>query len=277
MRQTALLAMLAAGIGSAASLQSDIEYCKAGDVSLKMDAWIPDGRGPFPTVIVVHGGGWQNGDKQKNYKPFFEPLSEAGFAWFTVNYRLAPEYRYPAAVDDVLQAIRYVEKHAKEYKVDLKRIAITGESAGGHIVSLIGARYGHDLHLAAVVPFYPVNDFEAVVTGADKTPGAVKAISAFLGFTDVNETATRLMREGSPVTYVKKGMPPYLFVHGTADPLVKIHQSEAMCAQMKQAGSRCEIYAVEGASHGMVGWEKNPAWQGYKQKVPEWLHQTMGR
>jgi acetyl esterase/lipase len=275
MRQAAFLFVLATGIAAAASLQSDIEYCNAGGVSLKMDAWVPDGKGPFPTVVVVHGGGWQNGDKQKNYAPFFEPLTKAGFAWFTVNYRLAPQHHYPAAVDDVVMAIRYIEAHAKEYKVDLKRVAITGESAGGHIVSLIGARYAHELHLAAVVPFYPVNDFEAIVVGQDRTDGAVKAVTAFFGFTDPDEKARQAMREGSPITYVKKGMPPYLFVHGTADPLVNIRQSEAMCAKMKQAGSQCEVYAVEGAKHGMVGWENNPAFQGYKQKVPEWLHQVM--
>lgn len=276
MRKVALFALLAAA-ASAASLQSDIEYSKPGDVSLKMDAWVPDGKGPFATVIVVHGGGWQNGDKQKNYKPFFEPLSQAGFTWFTVNYRLAPQCRYPAAVDDVVAAIRYVEAHAKEYKVDLKRLAITGESAGGHIVSLIGARYGRDLHVAAVVPFYPVNDFEAIVVGQDKTDGAVKAVSAFLGFTTPDDTAVRLMREASPITYVKKGMPPYLFVHGTGDSLVNFRQTEAMCAKMKQSGSACEIYAVEGAGHGMGTWERNPAWQGYKQKVPQWLQQTLGK
>jgi acetyl esterase len=275
MRQAMLLLVAAGGIAAAASLQSDIEYCNAGGVSLKMDAWVPDGKGPFPTVIMVHGGGWQNGDKQKNYQPFFEPLTKAGFAWFTVNYRLAPQYHYPAAVDDVVTAIRFIEKHAPEYKVDMKRVAITGESAGGHIVSLIGARYGHELHLTAVVPFYPVNDFEAIVVGQDRTDGAVKAISAFFGFTEPDEKARRLMREGSPITYVKKGMPPYLFVHGTADPLVKFRQSEAMCARMKQAGSQCEIYAVEGGRHGMVGWENNPAFQGYKQKVTDWLRQVM--
>ena len=140
---------------------------------------------------------------------------------------------------------------------------------------MIGARYGHDIHLAAVIPFYPVNDFEAIVAGEDKTPGAVRAVSQFFGFTEVNEDALRQMREGSPITYVKNGMPPYLFIHGTADPLVKMHQSEVMCAKLKQAGNRCEIYAVEGAGHGMVGWAKNGAWQRYKQKIPAWLHQVM--
>src|SRR5207247_666251 len=121
----------------------------------------------------------------KNCKPLFDPLAQAGFAWFSVDYRLAPDYRYPAAVDDVVEAIRHVEKNARQYKVDLKRVAITGESAGGHIVSLIGARYAEELHLAAIIPFYPVNDFEAIVTGEDRTPGAVRAVTQFLGFTDV--------------------------------------------------------------------------------------------
>jgi acetyl esterase len=79
----------------------------------------------------VHGGSRRHGDKQTFVKPLFEPLTNAGFAWFTINYRLAPAYHFPAPVDDVESAIRYVQSHAAEYKVDLKRIAITGESAGG--------------------------------------------------------------------------------------------------------------------------------------------------
>ena len=82
----------------AAAVQSDIEYGKAGDVSLKLDAWIPDGKGPFPAVILVHGGGWNHGDKADNFRWVFEPLSKAGFAWFSINYRLAPKYTYPACL-----------------------------------------------------------------------------------------------------------------------------------------------------------------------------------
>src|SRR4051812_27620097 len=170
------LLVLTTGLAAAAALQSDIEYGKAGGVSLKMDAWIPDGKGPFPTVIVVHGGGWQNGDKQKNCQPLFEPLTKAGFAWFTVNYRLAPQYHYPAAVDDVVQAIRHIEAHAKDYKVDMQRVAITGESAGGHIVSLIGAKDAKELHLAARVPFYPGNDFGGIGGGQGRKARGGKGV-----------------------------------------------------------------------------------------------------
>src|SRR5689334_16842911 len=119
----------------AAGLEGDIEYGKAADVSLKLDAWIPEGNGPFVAVNLVHGGGWNHGDKADNFRWVFEPLSKAGFAWFSVNYRLAPKYLYPAAIDDVLLAVKYVEAHAAEYRVDPKRIALSGESAGGHIVA----------------------------------------------------------------------------------------------------------------------------------------------
>jgi dipeptidyl aminopeptidase/acylaminoacyl peptidase len=74
-------------------------------------------------------------------------------------------------------------------------------------------------------------------------------------------------------------MPPFLFIHGTKDQLCNFRQSQEMCAKMKQAGSKCEIYAVEGAPHWIGNWEKegetHPEWMGYKQKLPEWLKQAM--
>ena len=118
-------------------LRTDIEFAKAGDVSLTLDAFVPEGAGPFPTCILVHGGGFTKGDKTSFIKPLFEPLSKAGFAWFTINYRLAPAHRWPACLDDVETAIRWVRTHAKEYKVDPARIALIGESAGGHLVALL--------------------------------------------------------------------------------------------------------------------------------------------
>ncbi len=75
-----------------AELRKDVEYGKVEGVSLKLDASIPDGPGPFPTAILVHGGGWEAGDKQTYITYIFEPLSEAGFAWFSIDYRLAPEH-----------------------------------------------------------------------------------------------------------------------------------------------------------------------------------------
>jgi acetyl esterase len=267
--------LLCAAAATAASLQSDIEYGTAGGVSLKLDASIPDGPGPFPTLIVVHGGGWRNGDKQHNCKPLFQPLTDAGYAWFTINYRMAPAHHYPAAVDDLVTAIKFVKAHAKEYKVDSRRIAITGESAGGHMVALVGARYGRELGIAAVVPVYPPTDMEALAFGEDKTPAAHTAVTTFLGITGPSPEASKLLRDASPVTWVRKDMPPFLLIHGTADQVVPYAQSVKLQEKMKSVGAKCELYTVEGATHGYIGWESDPVKTRYKQVMLDWLKRTL--
>jgi acetyl esterase/lipase len=258
-----------------AGVKAEIEYGKAAGVSLRMDTWAPEGPGPFPAVVLVHGGGWSAGDKEYNLKFFFEPLSKAGFAWFTVDYRLAPQHPYPAAIDDVVKAVRFIQAHAREYRVDPKRIAISGESAGGHIAAYVGARYGKQLSLAAVVPFYPATDFVALTVGVDKTPNIIRSISQFAGVSDTGPDALKKLRDASPATWVKKGIPPFLFIHGTKDVTLPYHQSELMCDLIRKSGGACELLLVEGAPHWIGNWERNPEWRGYKQKAPGWLHNVM--
>ena len=111
-----------------------------------MDAHIPQGRGPFAAVILVHGGGWSGGSKQAAFiKPLFPVLDGSGLAWFSIDYRLAPKYQHPAAAEDVEQAIRYVKTHAREFRVDPNRLALMGESAGGHLV--LPSRSENAIHL----------------------------------------------------------------------------------------------------------------------------------
>src|SRR5258707_15837970 len=100
----ALLVALAVAAAHGAVIPN-VEYGHPGGESLKPDASIPDGPGPFPAAVLVHGGGWVAGDKQQYIIYIFEPLSRAGFAWFSINYRLAPKYRYPAAMEDTEAAI----------------------------------------------------------------------------------------------------------------------------------------------------------------------------
>ena len=90
-------------------------------------------------MIIVHGGGFVRGDKQTYVKPLFPVLTQANYAWFSVDYRLAPEHPFPAAVEDLQRAIQYVKGQAKQYKVDPQRIALAGESAGGYLVAYVGA------------------------------------------------------------------------------------------------------------------------------------------
>ena len=142
-------------------IRKDLEYSRAGGESLRLDACVPDGNGPFPAVILVHGGGWTSGDKTKGVDPLFAPFSKSGLGWFSINYRHAPKHRYPAAVEDVEAAIRWVKEHAAEFKVDPKRLALLGESAGGHLVAMAVVRAKDDTRVAAAVPFYAPVDLVA--------------------------------------------------------------------------------------------------------------------
>src|SRR5690349_2671850 len=104
---------------TAATFRADLEYGQADGESLRLDACVPDGPGPFAAVILVHGGAWNSGDKSGGsgkglMAPMFEPLTRAGFAWFSINYRLAPKHPYPACIEDVETAIRWVKAHAAE-------------------------------------------------------------------------------------------------------------------------------------------------------------------
>ena len=99
-------------------IRRDLEYGRGGGESLRLGACVPDRPGPFPVVILVHGGGWSSGDKTSGVDPLFAPFSRNGVAWFSINYRLAPQHRYPAAVEDIETAIRWVKSHAVEFKVD---------------------------------------------------------------------------------------------------------------------------------------------------------------
>ena len=272
--QTRLLVPLVlaiAAIQARAELKKDIEFSKAGSVSLTLDAFVPEGDGPFPTCILVHGGGFTKGDKTSFIKPLFAPLSEAKFAWFTINYRLAPDYRYPACVEDAETAIRWVRAHAKEYKVDPGRIALIGESAGGHIVSFVGTRAKGETALAAVAPFYGPHDLEFQ---ADNRHAVGSSLTALLGISDeLNEANRKVLREASPSTYVKGGMPPYLLIHGTKDDKVPYEQSVRFQKQMKAAGNVCDLITIPEGIHGMGGWEKLGS--TYAKDMIEWLRKTM--
>lgn len=152
--------LLAAGM----EVRNDIEYSNVSGEVLKLDAHIPDGPGPFAAVILVHGGGWSNGTKQANFiKPLFPVLDESGLAWFSIDYRLTPKYAHPAQAEDVEQAIRFVKENANQFRVDPNRLALMGESAGGHLVALVGVHHKPDTGVAAVVPFYGAFDLEAIL------------------------------------------------------------------------------------------------------------------
>ena len=102
--------------------QSNIEYGHPGNHALLLDLHVPDGPGPFPAAILVHGGGFDEGSKSTNVRPLFEPLANAGIAWFSIDYRMAPEFKFVDTREDVVAAIRWVKANAKQYHVDASKV-----------------------------------------------------------------------------------------------------------------------------------------------------------
>ena len=113
----------------------DVVYGEVAGETLLLDAVVPSGAGPFPFLLLIHGGGWTGGDKAGDIAPLLSPLAAAGFTCVSINYRLAPQHRWPACRDDVLAAIRWMKAHAATFKGDGSRIALIGYSAGGHLAS----------------------------------------------------------------------------------------------------------------------------------------------
>ncbi len=244
----------------------DIEYARPDGISLKLDALVPPGAGPFPACIIVHGGGYTKGDKQSYVTPLFEPLARAGFACFTIDYRLGTQARWPACIDDLAAALRWVKAHAAEHRVDAARIALIGESSGGHMVSYAGTRRDIAPLCAAVVPMYAPHDFEMQVRNRNKLGDSMTAL---LGLTELNDHAWQKLREISATTHVRENMPPYLLIHGEKDASVPFEQSVIFQNLMREKGNVCDLIAVPNAGHGMGKFDsKLPDW---KDRMIAWL------
>jgi alpha-L-fucosidase 2 len=252
-----------------ASFRKDVEYSRAGGESLRLDACVPEGQGLFPAVIMVHGGGWSSGDKTQGVNPLFASISQARLGWFSINYRQAPKHRYPASVEDVENAIRWVKQHAAEFKLDPERLALLGESAGGHLVALAVVRAKDDTRVAAAVPFYAPVDLES---DTERRGGLSLSLRDLFGRSyEVNDEVTKMLREASPINFVHAGLPPFLLVHGTADMSVPYSQSVQMQAKLKAAGGSCDLITIDDGVHGMSRWDD----ASYKSKVVKWIAEKL--
>ena len=269
--------VLASALATAGGvLKENIEFATVDDgEKLTLDAWVPEGPGPFPAVIVVHGGGFVNGDKQTYVKPLFEPLRNSGFAWFTINYRLAPKVHFPVPYQDLGRAIKWVKANAKQYKVDVSKIALMGESAGASIVNYVAVRPGPGEEVSAVVSLYSVNDW---TQRSKQRDGLGSNLSKLLGLPqELTPSTLEKLKEISPITYLSKNTPPFYLIHGTRDFQVPYDQSVLMCEEMRAVGAKCELLTLPGGGHGMAGWEKMPEILHYKEKMIQWLKQVWSK
>jgi alpha-L-fucosidase 2 len=239
-----------------------------------MDAYLPSSPALTPAVIIVHGGGWVAGDKRIDVQPLFKPLTDAGFACFSINYRLATDLaQFGAAIDDVEQAVLFVKSHASEYHVDPDRLALLGESAGGQLAAMAALRGPAADSVKAVVAFYTPSDLVTLVKTSTYIPARIR--DSVRG-TPWESFILAGLAQLSPVDNLRPNMPPFLLIHGTEDSLVPFDQSREMCSRMRTVGASCELYAAKGMGHGIRWWESSPTIaSAYKQKLIEWLNKNL--
>jgi acetyl esterase/lipase len=250
----------------AAGLYTGIEYGRAGEHALLLDAFVSEGGGLRPAVLLIHGGGWSSG-KRDDMAFLFEPLGRAGFVCFTISYRLAPEHRWPACIEDVRTAIRWVKAHAAEYQADPNSIALLGYSAGGHLACLAAVQADGDERVGAVVGFAPPTDH---VADNERRGGLSTSMQKLLDRpVELNDEARALLRRLSPIQYVKAGLPPFLLVHGTEDTSVPYSQSVAFRQKLLDCEAACELKTLEGAGHRIAEWETCDP--NYLQDTAAWL------
>jgi alpha-L-fucosidase 2 len=259
--------MLLAGTMAAGAELKDVEFARPASTGLTLDARIPEAPSPQGAVLLVHGGGWEAGDKRTYINPWFTTLTEAKIAWFTINYRLAPQWKHPAAVEDIEAALKWIRENAKRLRVDPKRIAIMGESAGAHLAALAALQKPEEV--AGLVAFYGIYDLPLWFRQRGEVP---RNIALYLP-----DTGEATVKSASPSEFVSRKSPPMLLVHGTADKGVPFEQSVHFCETVKRAGSRCETFLIEGAPHGVENWEKEPRFQTWKPKVVEWLRAVLNK
>lgn len=260
-----LLGLAAHAFGADYQIEANVRYSLHPETVLD----IVQARAPAlknrPGVIVIHGGGWIQGNKERMLERFCLPFVEQGFVVANVEYRLAQSATAPAAVSDVLQAAKWFRDRAADYKVDPNQIIVTGSSAGGHLAMMVGmapesAGLGPSIKIAAIVNFYGISDVSDQLEGPHLQTYAV---------TWVPEQPDRmeLAKKLSPITYVRKGLPPMLSIHGDADPLVPYEQSVRLTKELKTAGDQAELITVPGGKHGFPPEEMSKLWP----QIFKWL------
>ncbi len=240
-------------------VQKDITYCTPDKTAVKLDLYRSRAAStrPAPAVVYVHGGAWMGGDKSGGEGSIQIPeLAMRGFVVVAVNYRLAPNWKFPAQIEDVKCAVRFLRANAAKYDIDPRRIGAWGASAGGQLVALLGltdASAGFDIgeyrnessRVEAVVDLYGPADLT-------KQDYAATHASVYRDVFGVTSRLDPALVRASPVTYITKNGPPFLILHGDRDGTVPFDQSQELQTRLKTAGVSAELVVVKNAGHGFV-------------------------
>ena len=277
MKLALVAALLAPVLPAEQRTDRNVVYGMYSGLALLMDIHYPEQPNGIG-LIHVSGSGW-GAPLSLDARPLKEaghvriealPLVQRGYTVFTVNHRATPRFHYPAAVEDVQRAVRFVRFHAARFGIDPERIGAIGGSSGGHLVSMLGVLPGHgdaraeseidrvSAKVQCVVARATPSDFVAGATGSG-------ASSLFLGARlrpggDPNSPEMRVARAASPITHVTADDPPLLLIHGDQDDIVPYELSERFRERLVEAGVKTDLIKVSGARHGpsFPGAEQTP-------------------
>ena len=232
----------------------NVPYVSGGGAQQQLDLYVPTEHKNEPLIVFVHGGGWEHGDKMgDSLNPNNLQLLWDGYAMASINYRLAaPAAVWPAQIQDCKAALRWLRAHAQQYGYDPNRIGVIGESAGGHLVAMLGVTNGdktfdvgqnlnESSDVTCVVDLFGIADF------TQPMPAIATNVKALLGGSA--QERPELARSASPINYVHGDEPPMLVVHGTADQLVPYIQAELLVGAMDKAGAPYHFHTVVGGGH----------------------------
>lgn len=213
-------------------VQKDVVYSRGPDFELRADVYIPESSEQKPGILMLHGGSWQRGNKER-MSDVAALLAAQGFVVFNVNYRLAPDHPYPAQLEDMQKALSHMKSHAIPYSLDPQRIGVVGYSAGGHLALLFGM-----LQLDPNV--------QAIATAGAPTDltefGEINATRRLLN-AGLSEEPERY-RRASPFYLATRSGPPTLLVHGTYDWIVPVAHARKMEKAVKQDGGDIELIEI---------------------------------
>ena len=243
--------------------------------TLQLDVHLPSGDGPFPAVVWVHGGGYNMGDR-RSVAPWLETSNmvektlAAGIAYVSIEYRLGYEAVFPAAVHDANAALRYLARYAKELAIDPSRLALWGESAGGHLALLtaftkdqdffqgtLGVRAQNPIQIKLVLEWFAATDLNTIVRPMDGTnsqvPDGMRYTPEYFNLGADNYLDQQLRSLASPTSHTAGATMPVVMMHGTADTMVPFQQSQVLIDALVAAGKAATLYPVEGAEHSWMG------------------------
>ncbi len=236
-------------------LERNLVYAAPDGVELRLDLARPEApAGPLPAVICIHGGSWRRGQREM-CAPMMFSLAREGYVAVSISYRLAPSHRFPAPIEDLNAAIRWLRANAGNHSVDPKRIGLFGVSAGGHLALMAACADAHSGHASTGAPGDPGGNVQAVVSYAGPTNLAAEywqrlTTGMFVEFIgQPYGQAPELYRQASPIEHVDGRDPPVLIFHGSRDLLVPLEQSEQFVEKMTAAGGTATLHVVQDAGH----------------------------